>query len=636
MKNNAKMSTAQRVEAIMMELANELPEVRLEIAKSFPAYNSLLNLHAKSFKEFALLPIAREQGINVSDPLFDYKTVLPYCPQCSSQEYVIHKGKSGYLCNNCGIKFQANSNSISSGFKLSSVVWRKVLDCMLNFYTLQTSCDYCGITATTYYNIRNRIFYAMQLLMDKVKLYGNIQCDNTFIHLSYKGTRLIQDEYPEDSPFAEITKAPRKSRKRGGAYNNSEKSKNSICIFAAIDDYGHVLTRMIGIGSATGKRLYNSVGSMKYLYSIPSNDPFKLSLKTRNVVHDNEGVASMLIADCEGAIGQYASKIHLKFESNVYRMNGKQVRLKEGAHDIQRVNSLHSRLKNYLRKLNYVSSKYLPGFLTMFEFIENTGASEEAIGQLFEILACPGLNRDKSFFDNLFIVPIAEEKTEVKSIKEKAELPKQHLNNTTALALYLYHQMLQNPQGSVSLSYILGITHFSMESLQNMYTEAEASGALEVILHTINSSNEKKPLWVQKTIPADFFIFYDDYLDLNKNSKSGRVSLKDFVIEENQKYNKKLSYGMVKYYFKKIIQYGFREPIPKKDNHNKERKVTFKQTQEKYIALYKECLECYNTHRANNDGVTWREACGEIGAKYGKKLNNTANMANLGKRLLEK
>ena len=507
---------------------------------------------------------------------------------------------------------------------------------MLNFYTLQKSCDYCGITATTFYNIRNRIFYAMQLMMDKVKLYGNIQCDNTFIYLSYKGTRLIQEEYPDDSPFADITTAPRKSRNRGGSYSYAEKNKNSICIFAAIDDYGHIVTRMVGIGSATGRKLYNAVGSMKYLYTVPKSDPFDLSLKTRNTLHDNEGVSSILIADGESAIANYASKIHIHFESNIYRINGKQIRLKEGAHDIQKANSLHSRLKIYLRKLNYVSSKYLPGFLTMFEFIENTGATEEAIGRLFEILASPGLDRDKSFFDNQFIIPVVEENSETKKKKEKTKLQKNNLHNATALALYLYHQMLQDPQSQLSESYILAITHFSIENIQKMYQDSEASGTLEVMLQTINANDNRKPSWVQKTIPADFFVFYDDYLELHKKPQTGFLSLKNFVIEENKKYGTQLSYGMVKYYFKKIVEYGFREPTPEKDNHSKGRNLTFKQTQEKYIAFYRECLECYNTHRANNDGVSWKEACGEIGAKYGKSIGNMTNMANMGKRLLEK
>lgn len=636
MKNKVKMSTAQRAEAIMMQLADELPEVRLEIAKSFPAYNSLLNLHAKSFKEFSLLPIAREQGLNISDPLFDYKSVLPYCPQCNKQEGIIHKGKAGYCCNNCSIKFQANHNSISSGFKLSSVVWRKVLDCMLNFYTLQRACDYCDITATTYYNIRNRIFYAMQLMMDQVKLYGNIQCDNTFVYLSFKGTKLIQEEYPEDSPFANIETASRKSRKRGGGYSYAERNKNSICIFAAIDEYGHVLTRMIGIGSATASKLYNAVGSMRYLYTIPPNDPFDLLLNPKGTLHANAGVSSLLISDSESAIAKYASKIQINFESNVYRRNGKQVNLKEGAHDIQKVNSLHSRLQEYLRKLNYVSGKYLPGFLTMFEFIENTGASEEAIGRLFEIIAQPGLNKDKTFFDSLFTIPVIEEKAENQIKKKKAKPQKQHLSQTAAQALYLYDQMLQDPQSSLSLSYISQITHFSIDNIQEMYKEAKQSGALEIIYQTVNAPDGKKPLWVQKTIPTDYLHLYNDYFELNKGRESGRVSLTDFVIEQNAKRSKELSYGMVKYYFRKIVEYGLGEPIPKKNKSSKSRVPAYKQTQENYIALYKECVECYNAHRANNDPITWGEACGEIGTKYGKSAENTVNIANLGKRLLKK
>lgn len=627
------MSISQRAEAIMMQLADESPEVRLEIAKSFPAYNSLLNLHAKSFKEFALLPIAREQGLNICDPLFDYRSVMPYCPQCSQQEGVIRKGADGYLCNHCGIKFQANHDSISSGFKLSSVVWRKVLNCMLNFYTLQTACDYCGITATTYYNIRNRIFYAMQLMMDQVKLYGNIQCDNTLVHLSFKGTRLIQEEYPEDSPFGDIETATRKARKRGGTYSYAERNKNSICIFAAIDDYGHVLTRMVGIGSATANKLYKAVGSTRYLYAVPQTDPFDLISERKKISHTNSGAGSLLISDSEGAIGKYASKIHLNSESNIYRINGKQVRLKKGAHDIQKVNSLHSRLKSYLRKLNYVSGKYLPGFLTMFEFIENTGASEEAIGKLFEILAHPGSSKDKHFFDNLFTIPVIEKNDDKQDKKKKVKAPKQQLTQTTVQAIYLYDQMLRDPQGQLSLTYISQITHFSTDNIKIMYEKAKQSGTLEKILQTVNTPEGKKPLWVQKTVPEDYLKFYDDFLKLKK-TLSGRVTLKNFVIEQNKNNHTELSYGMVKYYFRKIVEYGLREPVPER-NHSKAGGVpAYKQTQDNYIAIYQECVECYNAHRANNDKVTWEDVCAEVGTKYGKTRSSILTIAYRGRRAL--
>ncbi len=635
MKKKTIMSSVQRAEAIMLQLANESPEVRLEIAKSFPAYNSLLNLHARSFKEFALLPIAREQGLNVSDPLFDYRSVLPHCPECANQKGIIRKGSNGYFCNHCGIKFQANHDSISSGFKLSSVVWRKVLNCMLNFYTLQTACDYCGISATTYYNIRNRIFYAMQLMMDQVKLYGNIQCDITFVYLSYKGTRLIQEDYPEDSPFGEIETATRKARKRGGAYSYAERNANSISIFAAIDEYGHILTRMVGVGSSTGNKLYKVVGSTKYLYTVPSADPFNLITSKKKISHINAGASSLLVADGEGAIAKYAAKIHMNFESNVYRRNGKQVRLKKGAHDIQRVNSLHSRLKTYLRKLNYVSGKYLPGFLIMFEFIENTGASEEAIGGLFEILAQPGLNKNKSFFDNLFTIPIIEEKVGKQGKKENKELREQHLNQATSQAIYLYDQMLHDPQSSLSLTYISQITHFSIANIQSMHENAKNSGALKKILQSVNAPNSKKPLWVQKTIPTDYLHLYNDFFELNKTQKSGRVCLTDFVIEQNKKRDQELSYGMVKYYFKKIVEYGLGESIPSKSKSSKTHIPSYQQTRENYVAIYRECVECYNAHRANNDKMTWEDVYVEIGIKHGKSGNSIRHIAYSVRQLIK-
>lgn len=571
-KKTKSLSISQRADELMRLLGSELPEVRLELANSFPSYNSLLNLHAKTFEEFALLPIAREQDLHVDDALFSYRDVRPFCPKCHMQEKVILKGKEGYFCNSCNIKFQANHNSLSSGFKVSSVVWRIILDCMLNFYTLKRTCECCGITATTYYNIRNRIFYAMQLLMSEVKLYGNIQCDNTIVHLSYKGSQIQNDEYSEDSLFTDTKPVHRKARKRGGSYTNSEKNNNSVCIFTAIDDYGHSVARMIGIGAASYRKLYNSIGSSKYLYTVPEKDPFSLT-RGGNMCHANAGAHSLLIADGEGAIKKYASEIQMNFESNVYRKNGKQLKLGKDAHNIQKVNSLHSRLKNYLRKLNYVSSKYLPGFLVMFEFIENTGASEEAIGRLFEILAKPGLGRDKDFFDNLFVIPSIDEPTHKSSV---VSVP------TTKSA---------------------------------------------------KTSNKNKSIQTQYcTVPADYLQYYDDYTEIRKLPLPQQITLNAFVERENDKYKKKYSIGMIQYYFKRIVQLGLRPPLPPK-----ERRASYsdrpQHIQEKYILLYDEFIERLAFYRGNNEKVSIWKIYEEIGAKHGKSAYAIETMVRNGKKL---
>lgn len=561
-KKNKELSVAKRAEELMMFLGAESPEVRNEIANSFPAYNSLLNLYAKSFEEFALLPIARERKLAFKDPLFNYKDVLPPCPKCQKNSKIIHKGKDGYQCGNCNTKFQANHNSLSSGFRCSSLVWRKVLHCMLEFYSLKRACDYCGISANTYYNIRNRIFYAMQLLMSEVKLYGHIQCDNTFVYLSYKGSKIQNDEYPEDSPFADMEICTRDARKRGGSYENAKRNSNTINIFAAIDEFGHSMVRMVCVGAASARKLFNTVGSMKYLYTVPQKDPFDLFVPTRGQFHSNAGTNSCLISDGESAIKKYASKIQIKFESHVYRKNGKQLRLSADSHNIQKVNSLHSRLKSYLRKLNYVSSKYLPGFLVMFEFIENTSASEEAIGRLFEILARPNLGRDSNFFESMFVIPSVESENPVidTTTKKAVKLGTRKIIQ----AIYLYDLLLKEPNSSLSLSYISQITGYTAEELKEMYEQTKNSNMLETINNAINDEKHKKEIWVQSTVPRDYIVYYDEFAALRKRSITEQTSLRQFVYETNNKYQKEYSYKMVQFYFKRIVQFGLREPIPKK------------------------------------------------------------------------
>ncbi len=194
----------KRTDDILELLSKEHPNIRTEIANTFPAYNSLLNLHAKTFEEFELRPIARNKGLNYEDILFNYHTVIPPYPKCQKDSFVVRRGQDTYWCKRCEFKFKPHYNSISSGTKQSSVVWRKILYCMLEFYSVKRTCEYCKITATTFYNIRNRIFYAMELMMNEVKLYGNIQCDNTMAYLSFKGTELQLKNFPEDSPFGAV------------------------------------------------------------------------------------------------------------------------------------------------------------------------------------------------------------------------------------------------------------------------------------------------------------------------------------------------------------------------------------------------------------------------------------------------
>ena len=142
------------------------PEIRNEIARRLPTYNKMLSLKAKSFYEFAPIAAERARGHDVFAPYIDFSKLTPPCPFCKSQN-VNHRStkKYKYTCVDCGKTFVANHNSISSNTKMSAETWFHVLHCLLSFCTIKETKEYCKISESAYYYIRNRLFYAMQLMM---------------------------------------------------------------------------------------------------------------------------------------------------------------------------------------------------------------------------------------------------------------------------------------------------------------------------------------------------------------------------------------------------------------------------------------------------------------------------------------
>jgi len=541
---------SDRLERYLKLLSQETPELRETLAKALPAHNKLLNAHAKTFDELALLPIAREQGLDYTDPLFDYCCIKPSCPTCG-EKCRIRSGSKSYSCNVCKKKFTANHNSISSGSHLSSLTWMQVLLCILEFYSVNRTCDFCGISPETYYLIRSKLFYAMSILLREVKLYGNIQCDNTFVHVSYKGTSLKDDDYPDDSPFFDEDFIPREARKRGGSYHYSEKNQNNVCIFTAIDEMGHAMARYICIGASSGYKLDSSIEATKILLEAPEKDPFPFMKKQEDRISPKENTPSLLISDCEKSLEVLARRRNLHFESHVYRRDGKQVRLSKDEHNIQRINSLHRRLKDFLRKCNHVSTKYLPGYLILFEFIENTGASDEAIGHLFEILARPNLGQPPKYFENLYVTPnYMQERSNEKD-------PLCRYSEETLKAVYLYHRKL-NLHEKITMADISKQTGYMVKSIRRNYKNFARSNLLDkVITYYENPSKGLKT-----SVRQELLDMYDEYAIERRKPYVYRRIFKVFAKKMNEKYGTNFSESALEYHFRKISKLEIRPPLP--------------------------------------------------------------------------
>ena len=613
----------ERKRAFLLDFAKEAPQIRDSIVKDLPSFNILLALKAQSFEEFALQLLAEERGITYTKD----NPLMPECPHCKTSAKVGRKEDGIYRCNICKRTFSANYNSISSGTKCDALTWMKVLQCILDSTSITKTCEYCDISETTYYKIRNRLFYAMQTLLDDLKLYGVIEADNTFVRTSYKGANLQESQFEEDSIFFDHSFKPRPARQRGGAYGFAEKNANSICIFAAIDDRGHVLTRFVGVGLTNYQALKNYIPDGKFLLSVPSKDPFSSLFKE----HKREAPTkprdkTVMVADKERAIEKYALLNGMQFESHVFRRDGVQVRLSSESHNIQRVNALHRRLKDFLHRNHYVSTKYLPGYLILFEFIENTGASQKAINKLFQILAKPNFNKHASFFEEMYTVPNYLEEWLL------SDTPLSKLPYSKVLAFYLLdHQRHpeEYPEETVTMREIEEETGYSAPTIRKIYRELDAAGYREIILKhfkkptgTHKEPQPKKPPVVGTAFTPVVLAIYDEYSEFCTIPHKHRPTITAFIEEMNKKYGTNFKRPNLMDKFKQIQASGVRSPLPPLAHAAR---VNGRNVPHKAFALLEEYEKTLLGYRERGETAPSRTCIlGTLGEKYGLTVS-TAN-----------
>jgi hypothetical protein len=132
----------------------------------------------------------------------------------------------------------------------------------------------------------------------------------------------------------------RKSRKRGGSAKKRGLSNEQICVLVARDRDKHTIYKIIGRGR-------------------PS------TIEIENGLSDKVADGSVLCTDGLRAYTSYSNKHGLKH----YRFKTDCKRTK-GIYHIQNVNSYHSRLKSWIAQFKGVATKYLNGYLALFNFLD--------------------------------------------------------------------------------------------------------------------------------------------------------------------------------------------------------------------------------------------------------------------------
>lgn len=294
------------------------------------------------------------------------------CPSCKASDYILSGAYQAqgekvqrYKCKACNKVFTLNKQSLVSGSSFSFRDWIKFIDCLYNGYTLEQIARSCDISTRTAHDNRTRLFYALKLLNDKVRLQGNVVIDETYIPVSFKGNHSKQDDFI----------MPRESYKRGGENHKKGITDNHVCIVCAVDDNGSSIAKVAGTGNTSAAKLkyvlQEHLGNeIICLYSDKSN-----AIKRLAEVCNYEIKQEKLLR--KGT--KKAAKV--EFNRDTFIIN----------RYLQIINSYHSRLKKFLNRFSGISTKYLSGYLYLFAWKERNKEREpaEAYKELLAVLAEP-------------------------------------------------------------------------------------------------------------------------------------------------------------------------------------------------------------------------------------------------------
>ncbi len=292
------------------------------------------------------------------------------CPKCNSEDYSCNGNYNTssekvkrYKCKNCENVFTLKQNSIISNSNLKFFDWMKLINCLYNGYSIEKTAKICGVSPRCVHDNRLKLFYALKLLDDEVKLDGNVVIDETYFPVSYKGN------HSKNADFV----LPRVQHKRGNENHNTGLGNDVVCVACALDETGNSVARVAGLGAPNYYELM---------------DVFDKCIDKESVtcIYSDKAKASKCFAESKG-IPIKQGVMNFKGNNPSYTREGREI-----DRNLQRIGSYHSRLKKFMRKFVGVSSKLLPGYLYLFAFKEREktfGNSE--FQKLFVILATPNL-----------------------------------------------------------------------------------------------------------------------------------------------------------------------------------------------------------------------------------------------------
>ena len=260
-------------------------------------------------------------------PEIDGLVKIEECVHCKSHKIICYghsgKGRQRYLCKDCGRTFTIVTKSFFKNTRISYEQWLKLMECEMIASSLKETSYQTRLSVTSCFYLRHKLYKALEEAQAE-KLKKDVQLDTTFLDISFKGMK--------------TTPKPIKGSKKNPKSESFPHMKDpQVCISTAADENGEILFLISGYGAES---------SAKYQLHIDRYDQ-----KCR------------IISDGSSSVRKFCKDNHFRCTALTEGYH----KTKDGKH-ISDVNSLHSDLKDLIRKKRNVSIRHLQGYLNWIVF----------------------------------------------------------------------------------------------------------------------------------------------------------------------------------------------------------------------------------------------------------------------------
>jgi transposase-like protein len=277
-----------------------------------------------------LQELGGEKSLDEATALVESRaSALPVCAECGA-ERVVRNGRANglqrYKCRHCGVTFNALTGTSLARLRHRGK-WLEQAQVMTDGLSVRKAAARLGVGCSTAFRWRHRWLEVPRETKAR-QMAGVVEADETYHLQSYKGQRALLR-----------AKTTRRPRRRGGVGCTRGTSAEHTPILALVSRHGETTDHVLDGASAE---------------HIKKVLPVSLA---EDAVLCTDGSTTLKRAARELAIEHQAVKTS----------GGSRVR---GPWHIQNVNAYHSRFKNWVRRFNGISSRYLTNYLGWFRVLD--------------------------------------------------------------------------------------------------------------------------------------------------------------------------------------------------------------------------------------------------------------------------